>query len=307
MNEKPIINFYKDYIKAKAHIAHKSLQIVGKKQSHPSSVNFLLGRRNKHVIVNPIQINDSFLTCLQVISFFCKENKKKIGKEGASSLRLKEIKKAQGSLLIVNTNPEYALLIENFISFIKSKHSNSFPVYYCNEKWVGGLLTNWKQVYKSVQTFIKFSDRFSHFIFKNNINFPRYKKMTQSFRGLYSPVKTKTNTSLCAARDKKLRILLAQPGSRLKASTTDNPYWRSYGITHHRERYDTPDLIFLINPNENRHVVEEAVSLNIPVIAITDSNTNLSGIPYPLPGNSNSILFVYYCLQWIIRIIEKSQ
>ena len=67
-----------------------------------------------------------------------------------------------------------------------------------------------------------------------------------------------------------------------------------------------PDLIFLINPNENRHVVEEAVSLNIPVIAITDSNTNLLGISFPIPGNSSSIEFVHYCLQWITRIIGKS-
>ena len=66
-----------------------------------------------------------------------------------------------------------------------------------------------------------------------------------------------------------------------------------------------PDLIFLINPNENRHVIEEAVSLNIPVVAITDSNTNLLGISYPIPGNSNSIEFVHYCLQWIARVTLK--
>ena len=59
-----------------------------------------------------------------------------------------------------------------------------------------------------------------------------------------------------------------------------------------------PDLIFLINPNVNRHVVEEAVSLN--------SNTNLRGISYPIPGNSNSIEFVSECLQWIVRVISRS-
>ena len=76
------------------------------------------------------------------------------------------------------------------------------------------------------------------------------------------------------------------------------------GFTKHVNR---PDLIFLINPNENRHVVEEAVSLNIPVIAITDSNTNLLGISFPIPGNSNSVFFVHYCLQWISRIITACQ
>lgn len=238
MNYKPISTFYKDYIKYKAHIAHKSLNIVGKKRSHPYSVNFLLGCKNKHVIINPISTFENFVKSLHVIAFFLKK---------------------KGCLLIVNTNPEYANLVENFY---QSTHLKKFPVYYCNEKWVGGLLTNWKQVSKSISTFMEFSERFENFILQNNINFPRYKKMTQSFQGL----KTENFT----------------------------------------KQIKRPDLIFLINPNENRHVVEEAVSLNIPVIAITDSNTNLLGISFPIPGNSSSIEFVHYCLQWITRIIGKS-
>ncbi len=238
MNYKPIYTFYKDYIKAKAHTAHKSLNIVGKKRSHPYSVNFLLGCKNKHVIINPIETFEKFFKSLHVIAFFYRK---------------------KGSLLIVNTNPEYGNLIENFYQSTRLK---DFKVYYCNEKWVGGLLTNWKQVSKSIQTFIEFSERFENFILQNNINFPRYKKNTQSFQGLKKESFTK--------------------------------------------QIKRPDLIFLINPNENRHVVEEAVSLNIPVIAITDSNTNLLGISFPIPGNSNSIEFVHYCLQWITRIIGKS-
>ena len=57
-----------------------------------------------------------------MISFFC--NKKK-------------------SFLIVNTNPEHNVLIEK--KFHKTDYKD-YPVYYCNEKWVGDLLTNWKQV-----------------------------------------------------------------------------------------------------------------------------------------------------------------
>jgi len=119
-------------------------------------------------------------------------------------------------------------------------------------------------VSKSIQTFMEFSKRFEKFISINNINFPRYKKMSQSFQGL------KIDSS------------------------------RSF-----RKQIERPDIIFLINPNDNRHVVEEAVSLKIPVIAITDSNTDLLGISFPIPGNSNSIEFVHYCLQWITRIIGK--
>ena len=245
MNYTPIYTFYKDYTKYKAHIAHKSLKIVGEKRSHPYSVNFLLSCKNKHVIINPLYTFEKFVKSLHLIYFFFKK---------------------KGSLLIVNTNPEYAYLIENFC---RSTHLKDFPVYYCNQKWVGGLLTNWKNVYKSISTFMEFSKRFENFIFHNNINFPRYKKMYQSFEGLKKQKTTKQ------------------------------------GIQMHP--LNRPDLIFLINPNENRHVVEEALSLKIPVIAITDSNTNLSGISYPIPGNPRSIEFVHYCLQWISRIIAKSR
>ena len=235
MNYKTITTFYKDYVRTKAHIAHKSLNIVGKKRMHPYNVNLVLGCKNKHLITNPYQTSKGFLTCLHVISFFC--NKKK-------------------RILIVNTNKEHNVLIENFFHKTDLK---DYPVYYCNEKWVGGLLTNWKQVRERVETFINFSERFGKFISVNHINFPSYKKMERPFQGL-----------------------------------------KKTGFTKDVKR---PSLIFLVNPNENRHVVEEAVSLNIPVIAITDSNTNLLGISFPIPGNSKSSFFVHYCLQWITRII----
>ena len=237
MKNKTEKKFYKDFTEYKAHIAHKSLNVVGKKRSHPYSVGFLLGCKNKHVIINPYQTFEKFLKSLHLIGFFYTKRK---------------------SLLIVNTNIEYANLIDYFYrSTVLKNHVDL--VCYCNEKWVGGFLTNWKQVCKSIQTFMEFSERFESFILQNNINFPRYKKMAVSFQGL-------------------------KKDSFMKR----------------------PDLIFLINPNVNRHVVEEAVSLNIPVVAITDSNTNLLGISYPIPGNSNSIEFVSECLQWIVRVISKS-
>ena len=55
-----------------------------------------------------------------------------------------------------------------------------------------------------------------------------------------------------------------------------------------------PDLIFLINPNENQDLINEAYLLDIPVIAFTESNTNPKGITYPIPVNNYSIKFIYY-------------
>ena len=245
MNSLPISSFIKNHTKIKAHIAHKSLNINGQKRSHPYSVGFLLGCKNKHAIINPIFTIEKLYKSLHHIAFFSRKKK---------------------SLLIVNTNKDLSNFIENFYQSTRLKN---YPVYYCNERWVGGFLTNWKQVSKSVSTFMEFSKRFENFIVQNNINFPRYKKMNISFQGLKQGQQGQQGL-------KKEKILTR------------------------------PDLIFLINPNENRHVVEEALSLNIPVIAITNSNTNLLGISFPIPGNGNSIEFVHYCLQWITRIIGKN-
>ena len=278
-------NTLKEYISLRGHIGHKSLMVVDKKQIHPWSRSFLLGRKNQHVIVNPTAFFDLFACSLQLIA----------GRRSYAEWR---------SLLIVNTNPEYNLLIENFSQNVQTKSSkrskqlltpNPLTVYYCNEKWVGGFLTNWKQVSKSIHTYIKWESCLSHYLSLNpshNINLralPRYKKMTSWFKGLYNPKGPNT-------RD--LKQLPVMNKEKEKENTGSLSWDRSLKI-------ERPDVIFLVNPNDNRHTVEEALSLNIPVIAITDSNTNLAGIPYPIPGNSNSIFFVHYCLQWIVRIMSK--
>ena len=56
---------------------------------------------------------------------------------------------------------------------------------------------------------------------------------------------------------------------------------------------EKPDLIFILNPNENQNIVLEANKLHIPIIAFTESNTNIKGISI---SNSNEYLFNEFCL-----------
>ena len=49
-----------------------------------------------------------------------------------------------------------------------------------------------------------------------------------------------------------------------------------------------PDMIFIIDTNKEAIAVLEANHLKIPVIAICDSNSNPSGIDYPIPGNDDA-------------------
>ncbi len=49
-----------------------------------------------------------------------------------------------------------------------------------------------------------------------------------------------------------------------------------------------PDLMFVIDTNKEAIAIQEARKLNIPVVAILDSNCDPQGITYPVPGNDDA-------------------
>ena len=49
-----------------------------------------------------------------------------------------------------------------------------------------------------------------------------------------------------------------------------------------------PDLMFVIDTNKEAIAILEAKKLNIPVVAILDTNTDPDGIAYPIPGNDDA-------------------
>ena len=50
----------------------------------------------------------------------------------------------------------------------------------------------------------------------------------------------------------------------------------------------TPDLIFIIDTNIESLAVAEAKKLRIPIIAILDTNSDPTGIDFPIPGNDDA-------------------
>lgn len=232
-------------------IGHKSINLAKKKYWHPLMANFFLGIRHKTAIFNSYNLQKSILQAFYMLALVLKND---------------------GHILIINTNPDYSNLARNlslltlqqkpnFSTSIIKKYTNLYTsnVSYCSYKWVGGTLTNWKQISRSVLTFAKFSQRCENFLIKNNIEFPRYKKIKTHFQGLLSK-----------------KHLLAF--------------------------YTKPDVIFLVNPNENSNVIVEANKLHIPVVAFVESNTNIKGITYPIPVNIYSISFIFYCIKKILLI-----
>ena len=69
-----------------------------------------------------------------------------------------------------------------------------------------------------------------------------------------------------------------------------------------------PDLIFIIDTNIESLAVAEAKKLNIPIIAVLDSNSDPTGIDFPIPGNDDARRSInLYCdlLKKTIKDAEK--
>ena len=49
-----------------------------------------------------------------------------------------------------------------------------------------------------------------------------------------------------------------------------------------------PDMLFVIDTNVESLAIKEAIKLNIPIVAVLDSNSNPDGINFPIPGNDDA-------------------
>src|SRR6185437_10958788 len=63
-----------------------------------------------------------------------------------------------------------------------------------------------------------------------------------------------------------------------------------------KEMGGLPDILFVIDTNKEKLAVEEANKLHIPVVAVLDSNSDPSGVTFPIPGNDDAIRAItLYC------------
>ncbi|MBR1442360.1 MAG: 30S ribosomal protein S2, partial [Firmicutes bacterium] len=56
-----------------------------------------------------------------------------------------------------------------------------------------------------------------------------------------------------------------------------------------KEMTKIPDVIFIVDPRKERIAVQEAHNLNIPTVAIVDTNCDPEEIDYVIPGNDDAI------------------
>ena len=73
------------------------------------------------------------------------------------------------------------------------------------------------------------------------------------------------------------------------------------------EMKKTPDLIFIIDTNIESLAVAEARKLGIPIIAVLDTNSDPTGIDYPIPGNDDARRSINLYCELIKSTIEDAK
>ncbi len=158
---------------------------------------------------------------------------------------VQSIAKNGGKFLFVGTKRSASDLI--------AQSATNCGQYYVNHRWLGGMLTNWETVSKSIKKLKNLEDRIS----SGEIN-----NLTKKERLNIERQKEKLDLTLGGIKDMN-------------------------GI---------PDALFVIDTNKEAIAVLEANNLNIPVIAICDTNTNPSNVDYPIPGNDDALRAIsLYC------------
>ncbi len=117
---------------------------------------------------------------------------------------------------------------------------------YVNQRWLGGMLTNFSTVYKRLQ---------------------RLKELEAMEANGWEGTATKKEQLILTREKVKLERTLG-------------------GI---REMSKTPSAVWIVDTKKEHLAVAEAHKLNIPVIAILDTNCDPDEVDYKIPGNDDAI------------------
>ena len=261
-------------VKRGGHIGHNATSTLQPRLRHPLSSHHLLGKRGKGDVVCPFLSADQATRGLYLVA--------KVLQRG-------------GSVLLIDTRGDASPLqrfVEGQTSSLASKLS------FVGQHWAGGTLTNWSNISKTVRRCAQISGQFDNFLCDNRLHLPRYEKMRKSYLGLLqTSVTSKDLKDLKDLKDFKqnkeskdtypsFHEPLKNDGVKgAKGDTQQSCVMGSVKLTSH------PDLLVVINPAENRHIIKESQRLGIPVVAVVDSNDTLHGITVAVSINPGSLLW----------------
>ncbi len=72
-----------------------------------------------------------------------------------------------------------------------------------------------------------------------------------------------------------------------------------------KEMRKLPGAIFIVDPSNEKIAVQEANTLKIPVIAITDTNCDPTGIEYVVPGNDDAIKSISVFTEYFANAVAE--
>jgi small subunit ribosomal protein S2 len=119
-------------------------------------------------------------------------------------------------------------------------------MYHVNNRWLGGILTNWQTVSKGVKRLIELEKMFE--------------------------------TGAIEKYSKKEQSMLNRERLGLKRNLD--------GV---KGMEKLPQFLFVVDPSKEHIAVHEANKLDIPVVAIVDTNCDPDPINYVIPGNDDAI------------------
>ncbi len=105
---------------------------------------------------------------------------------------------------------------------------------------------------------------------------------------------TLTNWKTISQSIRRLRQLddiLADPQGRTKKEILNLTRERdklNQALGGIKDMGGTPDLLFVIDTNKESIAIQEARKLNIPIVAVVDTNCDPDGIDFPVPGNDDA-------------------
>ncbi len=205
----------KELLEAGVHFGHQT------RHWNPKMKDFIFGERNNIHIIDLQKTLKHFKEALQFIS------------EQASLGKV---------ILFVGTKRQAQEAV--------AEEAKRCDMYYINHRWLGGLLTNWVTVQKTLD---------------------RFKELQQM-----------AEEEGYGGRSKKEISRLERERKALDANIS--------GI---RDMPGRPDMIFIIDTRKEEIAVREARKLNIPIIAVVDTNSDPDAVDYVIPGNDDALRSIW--------------
>ena len=201
----------KELLEAGVHFGHQT------KRWNPKMKEFIFGQRNGIYIIDLQKTIKLFKEALQFIS---------------------EVSESGREVLMVGTKKQAQDIIKEY--------AEKSEACYVNQRWLGGLLTNFEVIRGSVEKLKDFEEM------KEDGRWDLLSKKEQS------------------RKEKVFRKLTKNLG----------------GI---KTMLEPPGAIFIIDSTKEDIAIQEAQKLNIPLVAVVDSNGNPDEIEYPIPGNDDAV------------------